>query len=145
MQDIGMFFAHHNNQLMKGDAYIKLAGEWQEVLMAEYGMAGDGRGRKRVTPQELDINYNVIVRDGSVPGGNYSQAWMQLFQVLGSNPELAQKFDVVRIFTHIARNLGAKNVNDFVRTGGNIQPQSMPNEQVVNEMNAGNLVPMGSL
>ena len=113
--------------------------------MAEYGVAGDGRGRKRVTPKDLDINYNVVVRDGSVPGGNYSQAWMQLFQVLGSNPELAQKFDVVRIFTHIARNLGAKNVNDFVRTGGNITPQSMPNDQVLNEMQAGNLVPMGSI
>ena len=145
MQDIGTFFAHHNNQLMHSDAYIKLSGEWQEVLMAEYGVAGDGRGRKRVTPKDLDINYNVVVRDGSVPGGNYSQAWMQLFQVLGSNPELAQKFDVVRIFTHIARNLGAKNVNDFVRTGGNITPQSMPNDQVLNEMQAGNLVPMGSV
>ena len=145
MQDIGTFFAHHNNQLMQSDAYIKLSGEWQEVLMAEYGVAGDGRGRKRVTPKDLDINYNVVVRDGSVPGGNYSQAWMQLFQVLGSNPELAQKFDVVRIFTHIARNLGAKNVNDFVRTGGNITPQSMPNDQVLNEMQAGNLVPMGSV
>lgn len=145
MQDIGTFFAHHNNQLMKGDAYIKLAGEWQEVLMNEYGVAGDGRGRKKVSPQDLDINYNVIVRDGSVPGGNYSSSWLQLFQVLGSNPELAQKFDVVRIFTHIARNLGAKNVNDFVRTGGDIQAKTMGNEQVVNEMNAGNLVPMGSL
>lgn len=144
MQDIGTFFAHHNNQMMQGDAYIKLSGEWQEVLMAEYGVAGDGRGRKRVTPKDLDINYNVIVRDGSVPGGNYSSSWLQLFQVLGSNPELAQKFDVVRIFSHIARNLGAKNVNDFVRTGGNINPQSMPNEQVLNEMQAGNLVPMGA-
>lgn len=145
MQDIGTFFAHHNQQMMENDAYIKMTGEWQDVLMAEYGEAGDGRGRKRVSPQDLDINYNVVVRDGSVPGGNYSQSWIQLFNILGTNPELAQKFDVVRIFSHIARNLGAKNVTDFVRTGGDIQQQVMPNEKVSQQMQAGNLVPVGNL
>ena len=145
MQDIGTFFAHHNKQMMENDTYIKLSGEWQEVLIAEYGITGDGRGRKRVTPQDLDINYNVVVRDGSVPGGNYSSSWLQLFQILGNNPELAQKFDIVRIFSHIARNLGAKNVNDFVRAGGNINSQTLPNEDVMRQMDAGNLVPMGSI
>lgn len=145
MQDIGTFFAHHNKQMMENDQYVKITGEWQDVLIAEYGEGGEGRGRIKVSPDQLDINYNVLVRDGSVPGGNYSQSWIQLFQILGSNPELAQKFDVVRVFTHIARNLGAKNVTDFIRRGGNIQPQTMPNEHVQQEMEAGNLVPIGNL
>jgi hypothetical protein len=92
---------------------------------------------------DLDINYRVQVRDGSVPGGNYSQAWTQLFQILGSSPELAQHFDVVRIFMHIARNLGAKNVNDFVRKGAGIQPKIMPDQEVQQGVQAGNLIPVG--
>jgi len=140
MQDIGTFFGHHNKELMETDAYIKLAGDWQEVLIAEFGQPN--RGRIPVTPDMLDINYDVIVRDGSVPGGNFSQSWIQLFQILGGNPELAQNFDVVRIFMHIARNLGAKNVNDFVRRGGNINPQSMPNQQVSQQVQRGNLIPL---
>jgi len=145
MQDIGAFFASHNKQMMENEAYIKLAGDWQETLMSEFGSEGIDRGRIKVSPDQLNINYDVVVRDGSVPGGNYSQSWIQLFQTLGNTPELAQKFDVVRIFKHIARNLGAKNVNDFVRKGGGIAPQTMPNQEVMDQVQAGNMVPMDSV
>jgi len=144
LQDIGMFFAHHNKQMMKNKSYVKLVGDWQDVLQAEFGDSGGiDRGRIKVNPADIDINYNVIVRDGSIPGGNYSQSWIQLFQTVTSVPELAQKFDVVRIFTYIARNLGAKNVQEFIRRGGNIQPQSMPDEQVRANIQQGNLIPAG--
>lgn len=139
LQDIGMFFGHHNKQMMTNESYIRLAGDWQDVLLQEFGQSVD-RGRIIVNPDQLDINYNVMVRDGSIPGGNYADVWVQLFQILGQNPALAQNFDVVRIFTHIARNLGAKNVNDFVKRGGNIQQSSMPNEGVRRQVEAGNLV-----
>jgi len=145
MQDIGMFFGMHNKQMMENESYIKLAGDWQDVLLAEYGQSGINRGRIKVSPELLNINYNVLVRDGSIPGGNYTDAWVQLYQILGSNPQLAQNFDMVRIFTHIARNMGAKDVNDFVRRGGNIQPQTMPNEQVAQQVQAGNLIPMDQM
>jgi len=141
MQDVGMFFGIHNKQMMSEETYVKVTGDWQDVLMAEYGKSID-RGRLVVDPRDIDIRYNVIPRDGSVPGGNYSDAWIKLWQIFGSSPELAQQFDVVRIFKHIARNLGAKNVNDFVRKGGNIQSKVMPDEAVQRQVEQGNLVPM---
>ena len=140
MQDIGKFFAIHNAQLMTMPQWTDLKGDWQTVLMQEYG-SGD-RGRIKVDPGDLDINFNVLVRDGSVPGGNHAQIWNQLFQTVTSNEQLAQNFDVVRIFTHIARNLGAKNVNDFIRKGGNIQPSIQPDAQVQQQVQAGNLRPI---
>ena len=142
MQDIGTFFAAHNKQMMTVPGYVKMAGDWEDVLIKEYGYGGQGRGRVEVTPDLLDINYDVVVRDGSVPGGNYSSSWIELFKTVTQVPELAQKFDVVRIFSHIARNLGAKNVNEFVRKGGNIQAQSMPNEMVDAQVQQGNLIPV---
>lgn len=141
MQDIGTFFAIHNKQMMSEDTFLKLAGDHQETLIKEFGKEAD-RGRIKITPQQLDILNDVIVRDGSIPGGNYARIWTDLFQTLGQNPELAQKFDVVRIFTHIARNLGAKNVNDFVRRGGDIQGQTMGNETIESERQKGNIVPI---
>ncbi len=141
MQDIGTFFGIHNKQMMSEENYVKVTGDWQATLLKEYG-SDVSRGRLKVSPDQLDIMYDVVVRDGSVPGGNYSRVWTDLFQILGQNPELAQKFDVVRIFTHIARNLGAKNVNDFVKRGGNIDQQQMPDDQVASEVQKGNLVPL---
>ena len=142
MQDISMFFGVHNRQMMSNENYIKLSGDWQEVLLSEFGKSRLDRGRIRIDPSDIDINFNVICRDGSVPGGNYSDVWVKMFQILGQNPELAQKFDVVRIFTHIARNLGAKNVNDFVRRGGGINPVGMGQEDIQTQAKAGNIIPI---
>jgi len=54
---------------------------------------------------------------------------------------LAQQFDIVKIFKHIARNAGAKNVNEFVRRGGGMTTSTMPDEEIANQVQAGNLVP----
>lgn len=144
MQDIGEFFAEHTQQMMDEEMYIKVHGEWVDVLMSEYGNE-ISRGRMKVSPKDLDVNYDVLVRDGSVPGGNYSEVWIRMFDILSQHPELSQHFDVVRVFKHIARNAGAKNVNEFVRRGGQVQPQTMPDEQIQQNVQAGNIIPMGGM
>lgn len=136
MQDLGFFFAMHTQQLAKEDTYVNVLGDWTEVLMKEYKNSIQ-RGRMKVSPDDLLIEFDVEVRDGSIPGGNYSQVWEQMFQVLAQSPELQQEFDLVRIFKHIARNNGAKNVNEFVRV------KTMPDEQVLQQQQQGNLIPMG--
>ena len=84
----------------------------------------------------------MIIRDGSIPGGNFSQIWIDLFKTIGTDQELRQTFDIVRIFTYIAQQLGAKNAEDFKRNVNNIQPATMPDEQVEQQVQAGNLVPV---
>jgi len=133
IQDLGYFFAHHTQQLMTQEQYVKTTGRWEQTLMDEYA-AKVKKGRMKVTPYDLLINYDLKVRDGSVPDGNYSEVWLRMFESLTKDPELRQEFDTVRIFKHIARNAGAKNVDDFVRV------KKVSNEQAVNEVDKGNLI-----
>ena len=140
IQDIGEFFAWHTKQVMKEEQFISIAGDWQDLLLQEYGHSID-RGRLAISPKDIDVNTNVLVRDGSLPNGNYSEVWLRLFESLGANPELAQEFDVVRIFKHIARNAGAKNVNDFIARGGDVKAEVQSNDQVQQQVQAGNLIP----
>ena len=74
------------------------------------------------------------VRDGSIPGANFSEVWMRMFDAFGKYPELAKEFDIVRIFKHIARNSGAKNVDDFVKV------KVVPDEQIEQQVQARNIV-----
>jgi hypothetical protein len=129
MQDIGYFFAHHAQQLMTEETYIKTVGAWPESLKAEYG----DTSRIKVSPYDILIDYDLITRDGSVPGSNFSGVWMEMFKVLSEHPELQQTFDSVRIFKHIARNSGAKNVDQFVKV------KAMPDEAVMDEVQKGNI------
>ena len=147
MHDIGYMFASHTQQLMDKETFVKATGQWQQVLEQEYppqmkGMAS----RIKVTPFELLIDYDVIIKDGSVQGSEYSDAWIEVFRILSSQPMMYQNFDMVRIFKHIARIMGAKDINEFILQHGavpNIEANLMPSEQVGKEAQAGNIVPIG--
>lgn len=142
MQDLGMFFASHTQQLLTLDTYVKIVGDHEKDLKEIFGNRIQ-EGRLNVKPNELLINYDLIVRDGSVPGGNFNPQFLQLYDMLAKNPELGAQFDMVRIFKYLAKSMGAKNVNDFVKQGGNVNPQVMPDEEVAKNVQAGNLIPTG--
>lgn len=134
MQDIGYMFASHTKQLMSEELYVTTTGRWQQMLMSEYGdrvMAN----KMKVSPFDILIDYDVKVRDGSVPGSNYSEVWTKMFEMIATEPRLQQKFDIVKVFEHIARNNGAKNIEEF-----EIMP--MPDEQVMQQVQAGNMIPL---
>lgn len=136
MQDIGTMFAVHTQQYMSQETYVRITGRYQEQLMRTFGKA-----RVPVSPYDLSVNYDLIVRDGSIPGGNFSDLWIELFKTIGSTPELMMQFDVSRIFMYIAQQLGAKNVEDFKRNMNQVQATTMPDQQVANQVQAGNIVP----
>ena len=102
--------------------------------MREFGPEAN---KIKVSPFDILCDYDMMVRDGSIPGGNFSEAWIQLFDTIGRNPILADKIDTFRVFLHIARNMGAKNVHEFEK----VQSTVVPNEQVMNQVQKGNLVP----
>jgi hypothetical protein len=145
LQDVGYMFAHHTQQLMTEDVWVKSTGEWTEQMLADVG--GADQGRIKVSPWDILIDYDLLVRDGSVPGGNFSGVWSQLFKTIMSSPEMAQRFDTMRLFKYIARNMGAKNVEDFELKQQPISPvqaQVVPDEVAAAQAQAGNIVPIGA-
>jgi hypothetical protein len=139
MQDLGYMCASHTQQFLDQETYVKCTGDYQKKLMAEFGKQPEDA--ISVDPLQLLINYDTKVRDGSVPGGNFSQSWIQLFQIAASQPTVGQRVDLFRVFKYIARNLGAKDVDQFEIPP--IQTQTMPNEQVAREAEKGNIIPFG--
>ncbi len=139
MLAIARMFASNVQQFMSQEVYVKTVGELEQRLRSDFGMQPKA-GRIQVSPWDLLVAYDINVHDGAVPGKEDTQIWSELFQILGQNPELAQAFDVVRIFKHIARQMGARNVDQFVRQ----QPiEVMPDEQVAQNLDRGNLAPIG--
>lgn len=140
MQDLGYMFAHHTQQFMTEETYVNATGRWPEDIMKELQPE---RGRVKVTPWDVLVDYDLLVRDGSVPGGNFADVWTQLFQIIAGQPALLQKFDIVRIFKHIARNVGAKNVEEFeLKQVPEVQGQVMSDEKVGEGERKGDLVPI---
>ena len=122
-QDIGFMFAMHTQQFMTDDMFVKVTGEWEQKLRDEYDIQGD---RVKVRPKDINVMFDVLVRDGSIPSGEYASVWIQLLQLIPNIPEIANDVDGKRLFAHIARLLGAKNVEDFWKKGSktNAEAQS---------------------
>jgi len=133
MHDLAYMFASHTQQLMTQDTYVKTTGSYQEELTAIYGDVS----RLKVSPYDLLINYDVIPKDGSIPGSSDASSMLKMYEIMAQNPELAQKFDMVRIFEYIAMESGAKNISNF-----KIQPKAVPDDIVAREQQKGNLVPI---
>jgi len=135
MSDIGYMFAYHTQQLMSNNTYVKTVGEWEQLLINEYGPAA---ARMVVRPRDLNVRFDVVPKDGSIPGGENAQTWVELYKVAAMNPYISAGLDMPRVFKHIARMLGAKDIEKFERIGA----MQMPNEQVLNEADKGNLIPV---
>jgi len=139
MQDIGYMFAVHTQQLMSKDLFIKASGTWQDVLKQEY----PAQSRIHVTPMDLVVDYDVIVKDGSTAVGGDTEGWIEVFRIMAQQPQLYQSFDMVRIFKHIARIMGAKDINEFILSQGPANPiQTTSTQNIEQGVQQGNMVPI---
>ena len=139
MRDIGYMFASHTQQLMTQEVYASIAGRNQTELEEEYGQSVG----MKISPFDINVNYDIDVGDGSIESGEFADNWTMLYQILATNPAVGSGFDMARIFKHIARLSGAKNVNDFVAKGGAVNIRTMQNAQVQAEIQKGNMKPVG--
>jgi len=139
LQDIGSMFGYHTQQFMDEPTYVKTTGQWPTAVTQTYNIQEGGR--VLVKPSDILIAYDLLVRDGSIPGGNYNDTWLQLFQMISQNPTLMQTFDITRIFKHIAQNSGAKNVDAFEldKAAAKMQPSVAPDEQIQQQIEGGEL------
>ena len=136
IQDIGYMFASHTQQLMEEDTYVEVMGRWEEELKKTYGFED---AQHRVSPLDILIDFDVVPYDGAMPGGEPTDLWVQLYQILAQNQQIGQQFDMVKIFKHIAYQMGAKGIDEFAkRVAEAPQPQQMaPDQQAMAEAELG--------
>ena len=131
MQPLAMMLASHTQQFMQEDTYLKITGDWPSKYLADLEQSD---GRLYVSPLDLMVNFDVLPTDGSIPGSEDPQIWTQLFQIASANPVLAQQLDWMKLFKHLGRNLGAKNIDEFI-------VRVQPDQEIEQGIQAGNIVP----
>lgn len=145
MQDVGYMFAMHTQQLMEEDVWVSTVGEWQQQLLDVYGPQVKN-DRMRVRPADLNVDFDIVVNAHGADGQNEAQFWIQMFDIIAKNPELYQLIDIGRVFRFVATQLGAQNVDNFLRAPQPaIQPISAPTEAVMAQAQAGNMIPINEV
>ena len=140
LHDLGYMLAMHTQQFISAPVYIQTVGEWQQQLQTMYGNTIHNN-RMKVTPSDLNIDYDIVVNGQDIRGQAQAGMWLQLYQTILQNPWIAPEYDLGRIFRYIAVSLGAKNVDNFLR----VQPVLAPTGDVMAGVQAGNMMPVEEL
>lgn len=117
--DMAYLQAVQTQQLMSRGTYLKIVGGRELELANEYGIMGPS---VYAGPLDVQIAYDIQIRDSSIPSGEYAQSWLQLFSIVQGDPELRTQVEMPRMFLHLARLLGTRNVQQFLRRGGLFLP-----------------------
>ena len=92
----------------------------------------------QVTPEDIAGFFSYIPVDGALPVDRQAQAnlWKEILMGLTRMPpQIAQTFDMAKIFAWMAQLGGLRNINQM-------RVQVMPNDQLQNQAQAGNVIPM---
>jgi hypothetical protein len=138
MQPLAYFFAEHAQQFMESGQYVKITGRYEEDLRAIYNK----QGAVYVSPDDINVSYDIHEHDGSIPGSGDPQALTQLMQIAAQNPMIFPNLDFTKLLLYVAKTSGAKNFQDFVKTTNNTNMAVRSDEEVLNQVNSGNMIPL---
>jgi hypothetical protein len=142
MIDLAYFHASHTQQLMSQEIYAKASGEWPERLVEEFGI--DPQKAMQISPFDVLADFDIIFKDGTSATADAltNDFWTRNFNAILTSDKLGM-FDVQRIFQHMARLNGAKNVGEFIRKDeGQTNAVFQADEDVLQGREAGNLISM---
>lgn len=90
-----------------------------------------------VTPDDILGFYDYVPVDGTLPIDRFAQAnlWREIMGGLRTMPEVAQQYDIAKLFAWTAQLAGLKNINQF-------KIQVVPDAMAAQQAQAGNVVPM---
>ena len=139
----------NRQQFTSTEQYMRIIGD---------AAADDVQATQRllVRPWDLQGNYDYVPRSATLPPDPSRQAmvWVQLMLGLGKFPQImapgpdGKMLDVRKIFNEVARNMGIRNIGQFYTQApqmpqmGGAPMQVMPDEQVANGVQSGDLAPM---
>lgn len=102
-----------------------------------------GAGFMQVAPDDIAGFYDLVPVDGTLPIDRMALAnlWKEIMVALRNFPDVLMRYDMGRIFGHVAVLGGIRNLNQFQKPP---QMQVVPDEALAMEAQRGNVVPLQS-
>ncbi len=143
--DLVMMMAYNDLQYMREDVALDIVGpQFDDRVRAELNLGPDD-DTVMLSPYDLDASFDIMPMNRMKQQANMEGMMMVLERIL-SVPEIAMEVfagvEAQSLFLHAARKMGFENVHEFVKHGGNLQAQAVPDDQVMHDLDAGNVVPM---
>lgn len=143
--------AFNTLQFMDQDVWVPLIGNQEEALR-KYFKEEVGNGPDiQVTREMLNITFDVLPSSGLRPNEPDPSAMSELAKTMLANPEVLidfiSQYRHADIIAEFFRSLGVNNIEEFrvvdEEGNGSVQIATAPDQTIQQEVQAGNLVPVG--
>lgn len=126
--DLGSMMLSNSQQFYDADMKLKIAGEAAKVAGVQF---------VQVTPEMIAGQYFVEPVDGTLPVDKFAMAnlWREVISSMWQIPQVAQQYDMGKIFGYVAQLGGIKNLNRF-------KVEVVPDAAMMQQVQAGNVIPM---
>lgn len=139
MQGLGYLIASQTQQLASQEGFLKVSGRWAQKLQEEFGETGEYAS---FNPADLNVAFDVEVKDGSSNGGENPALWKDMIQIASASPLLSTSYDLKRMFLRFCREAGVKNAEDYIQRLPLMSPQVVPDEQAAAMAQSGQIAPI---
>lgn len=97
----------------------------------------------RVNPEDIQGQFTFPIHDGAMPMDPLRMAdtWQKVLMAVAQIPPLAMQYDIGKVFDKGLHALGIRDTDDLKKP---MQTQVMPDAQVMQGVQRGNLVPIGA-
>ena len=107
------------------------------------GLATPGELLK-VSPDKIDVPLDIVSIENYAPAPSDVESWLRIMEVARQYPTLATRYDFPKLFEHAIRLSGVRNIDQFRLTGNQIQAEVYGSEGIDNQLQQGNIVPVGT-
>jgi hypothetical protein len=147
MPSLTWMLAHNTLQFMTEDVRVSILGaKYEDQLRTEMGLP-TGVNEVAVSPWDLDLDFDVAPVSNMSKDGNIAAMGTVVERML-SVPDIAMEafsgIDIRRLLLAYVRKSGFGDVQEYLIKNDKlpgVSPSVMPDEQVLQEVQAGNLIP----
>ena len=138
----------NNQQLLSQRRYYRIIGDYAKDLI-QPAIEFPGSPAVLAGPEDIQGNFDYPVRDVNLPlkPSDNAQVWADVFQASISNPLITQRIDIFWVFKQLCESMGIKNIDDarIDQLGAaNVNFNILPDQQIQDQAQAGNMIPIGA-
>lgn len=108
---LGKQIGSNTQQFRTEDVWFKIVGSYANALQGIYLEQQNGQGL--ISPHDIMDPFRVKVSHGLSPSETDSNASVQLFNMVRSDPELRMKYDLARWVESLGIGMGMRNISEF--------------------------------
>jgi len=145
--EMAEMMVQNNQQFLSEERYFRIIGDYNKKLI-QPDPNYIGANAIKAGPDDIQGFFDFPIDDGTMPTRpqDFADIWREIFQTVGTNHILQQRYDMDWIFRQLCEALNVKNIDDaIIQQAAPMNFNVIPDEQAAAMQQSGDVIPIDML